>query len=91
MCAFGKGTYIAKNASYSKDYAMNSSDDISFMLFCKLVYSSLVNLKKTKTHSGPAIGQVFVDNASDPSIFAVPDDGAVIPLYVVAFYKKAPR
>ena len=81
--AYGKGTYIAKHAHYSKSYAPPTNHgDISSMLYCKFAYKKLTR--------GSNIDPVNAgcDNVSTPSIFVVPNADAVLPLYLVAFYKN---
>jgi poly [ADP-ribose] polymerase 7/11/12/13 len=86
--AYGKGTYFAKEANYSKNYSTVSYDDVSFMFVCRVALSvpcqgkGYTDIDKTKY-------SYAVDNMMNPSIFVVPDDEAALPLYIVAFYKNA--
>ena len=84
--AFGKGTYLAKNASYSKDYAPDDETEVSYLLYCKFAYKALVQGYSTK-----AIDPINAacDQVHDPTIYVVPSAHAVLPLYLVAFYKNA--
>jgi hypothetical protein len=81
--AYGKGTYIARDAVYSKEFAIKSQqDDLSFMLYCKFAYKSLApGLAHRSTEPWVAL--------TNPvnTIFVVPDKDAVVPLYIVAFHK----
>lgn len=84
--AYGKGTYLAKNASYSKDYAPDDVTDVSYLLYCKFAYKALIQ--------GSCAKQIYpanaaVNNLKSPSIYVVPSANAVLPLYLVAFYKNA--
>lgn len=86
--AYGKGTYFAKEANYSKNYSTLSYDDISFMFVCKVALSipcqgrGYSEIDKSKYNYA-------VDNLLNPTIFVVPDDEAALPVYIVAFYKNA--
>lgn len=52
------------------------------LLYCKFAYAYLTDLPA----SSPApVGSVRVDNLESPSIFIVPNEHGVVPLYVVAF------
>lgn len=86
--AYGKGSYFAKNSSYSRDYAPPSSDDISFILICSVLvgevysygYNDSINTSK---HDNS------VDNIKNPTIYVTPYKYGAVPRYVVAFYKNA--
>lgn len=84
--AYGKGTYFARDASYSKDYSPPSSaNDISYMLICKMI------LGKTKTYgSNETIDTRIHDNSVDQSgsIYVTPYQFGAVPQYLVAFYKN---
>lgn len=86
--AFGKGTYFAKDAIYSKEYAKSSHDEISFMLVCDVVVgnSCMGSLKKVLDQSQY---DSMVNNLKNPTIFVVPNDDAAYPTYVIAFDKQA--
>lgn len=84
--AYGKGTYIARNASYSTAYARKGFNDIAYMFYCKLVTKGFVQGKMHKEIVKPYVG---VNDLSSPTIYAVPDKDAVIPTHVVAFYPEA--
>lgn len=86
--AFGKGTYFAKNASYSRDYAPPASDQISFMLICSVLigeigqYGSMKPIDLTKHDNS-------VDNLKSPSIYVTPYSAGAIPRFLVAFHRNA--
>lgn len=86
--AYGKGTYFAKNASYSRDYAPPASDQISFMLICSVlvgeicIYGSMKPIDTSK-HDNAA------DNPKNPSIYVTPYQYGAIPLFIVAFHRNA--
>ena len=85
--SYGKGTYFAKNASYSKDY-MKSADkkQISYMFLVKLAVG-----KCEKSINSPTDFDNYVDNKSNPTIFVCPNKYAAYPEYVIAFYKDASK
>ena len=86
--AYGKGSYFAKNASYSRDYAPPASDQISFMLICSVlvgeigVYGSMKPID-TKLHDNST------DNTKNPSIYVTPYAAGAIPRFLVAFHRNA--
>jgi hypothetical protein len=75
VSAFGKGTYFADNAGYSKAYMnkgesfsrnIKKDNDMCFMFYCKI------------WHTGQA----------SPGIHVVKDNDATYPEYIVAFSKN---
>ena len=88
--AYGIGTYFAKNANYSKDYAAPApSDQVSFMLLCDVLIGEIA----TGYGSGKAIDvekhDNSVDNIKKPGIIVTPYDYGAIPRYIIAFYRNA--
>jgi hypothetical protein len=84
---YGRGTYFAKNASYSKNYAPPSKgDEISFMLICSVLVGKMSVYGINK-----AIDTTIHDNSVDvlknPEIYVTPYQYGAIPRYLVAFYK----
>lgn len=87
VSAFGRGTYFAKNASYSMNY-MKSSDKsgISYMFLAKVYLGNIVqypNPDKSKDFDS------FTDNIYNPTIYVVPHQYAAYPKYIIAFHKEA--
>lgn len=86
--AYGKGTYFAKNASYSRDYAPPASDQVSFMLICSVLigeiglYGSIKPIDISKHDNA-------VDNPKSPSIYVTPYTYGAIPRFIVAFHRNA--
>lgn len=81
---YGKGNYFAKFASYSKLF-MISNREITFMFLCDV----LVGKKKLSSQILGAC-ECYVNNLENPDIFAIPEDDAIYPRYVIAFHKNAP-
>jgi hypothetical protein len=86
--AYGMGTYFAKNAIYSKNYAPSRKDEISFMLVCDVVIGKSCNGSFQKKLDILEYDSM-VDNLNEPKIFVVPNDDAAYPAYVIAFHKNA--
>ena len=86
--AYGKGTYFAKDASYSMNYMHPNSEGISFMFVCSVLLgtscigSSNLRIDTDKYDSA-------VDRLTDPSIVVTPYKDACYPKYIVAFHKGA--
>lgn len=81
--AYGKGSYFARNASYSKDYAPPSTDDISFILICNLLYCES-NCYGCNVSIDISRHDNSVDSISNPSIYVTPYKYGAVPRYVVA-------
>jgi poly [ADP-ribose] polymerase 10/14/15 len=86
--AYGKGSYFAKNASYSRDYAPPASDQISFMLICSVLIGEIGSYRSnsiidTLKHDNS------VDNIKKPSIYVTPYDYGAVPRFLVAFHRNA--
>ena len=86
--AYGKGTYFAKNASYSNSYMVPNSQGISFMFLCDVLMgkpcmgTSNLQIETNLYHSA-------VDNFQTPTILVSPFADAAYPKYIVAFHKDA--
>jgi poly [ADP-ribose] polymerase 10/14/15 len=86
--AYGKGTYFAKNASYSNSYMSPNKEGISFMFLCDVLMGnpclgqSQLVIDTTKYHSA-------VDNIKTPSILVTPFADGAYPRYIIAFHKGA--
>lgn len=84
--AYGKGTYIALMADYSKNYAQTDESDVSYMFYCKYAYSKLeCNMKDKSRKDDPFIAGCDKTRR----ILVFPNKNAVIPVYLVAFHKNA--
>lgn len=96
VCAYGIGTYFSPNVKLALNYTDTSVGDksfldgveVSYVFYCKVLIG-----KMKKGHSNEKIDtekiDVCVNNVKSPTIYSIPYDDAIVPLYVVAFYKKA--
>ena len=86
--AYGKGTYFAKNASYSFAYMKPNKQGISFMFLCDVILgtscigSPNLIIDTTKFDSS-------VDNLESPTIVVTPHADGAVPRYIIAFHKTA--
>ena len=86
--AYGLGTYIAKEASYSFHYMQPGEDKISYMFLCDVLlgvrhqYASGRKIDTTKHDNS-------VDHLKNPTIVVTPYDAGCMPIYVIAFHKNA--
>jgi len=86
--AYGKGTYFAKDASYSNSYMIPNSQGISFMFLCNVLMGkpcmgdSNLKIDTNLYHSA-------VDSLQKPTILVTPFADAAYPKYIVAFHKNA--
>jgi len=90
VAAYGKGTYFARDAAYSKAYAKPKSNEISFMMVCRVLVG------KCCIGSSDAVLDTckfdnWVDNIKDPSIVVTPYPNGAIPLYVIGFHRNAKK
>lgn len=90
--AFGRGTYFAKNASYSNHY-MKSTDSkgISYMILANVIIGKCILGKNTNYHKEKNKYDNFVDNIITPSIYVTPYDNGAYPKYIIAFHKNAKK
>lgn len=86
MCAYGIGTYFARDAMMSYLYTDSKKNNLSFMFLCDVLIG-----KKVLSRSGQILnkGETGVNNKTEPTIFSVPEDSAILPRYLIAFYKYA--
>jgi hypothetical protein len=86
--AYGKGSYFAKNASYSRDYAPPASDEVSFMLICSVLVGEFT-VYGGNQDINTALHDNSVDSVKSPSIYVTPYSGGAIPRFIVAFHRNA--
>lgn len=85
---FGKGSYFARDASYSKDYAPPSDrNEVSYLLWCSVLVGATkqygLNQEIDTTHHDNS-----VNRTSDASIYVTPYRYGAVPRYLIAFYKS---
>lgn len=86
--AYGKGTYFARNASYSNSYMVPNAQGISFMFLCDV----LMGKPCAGRHSLEIETELYhsaIDNFQKPSILVTPFKDAAYPRYIIAFHKNA--
>lgn len=87
---YGKGTYFAKNASYSFSYSQKGTtykDEIVYMLVCSVIVGVTVSGANGVKMDTTVVDNT-VDNIHQPTIYVTPYDKGGIPKYVVAFHKN---
>ncbi len=94
--AFGVGTYLSPNAKLASGYTNINKDDttfldgveISYLIYCKALIG-----KKTIGKNAQLLNteqfDVGVNSLKNTTIYSIPYDSAVLPLYIIAFYKNA--
>ena len=91
IAAYGKGTYFARDASYScsSRYSPPHSDGYKYLLLCKfIVGDSSQGLKKMHKVPLKPNGNEYdtlVDYPQNPSIYVVWTDFAAVPMYRIKF------
>lgn len=88
VCAYGKGTYFAVSASYSKDYAKAKTDEVSFMMLCDVLVGTCCRGSSAKVINTVAFDNA-VNNLHNPTIYVTPYRYGAFPTYVIAFHKNA--
>jgi hypothetical protein len=86
--AYGKGTYFAKNASYSNSYMIPNTQGISFMFLCDVLMGKPC-LGRANLEIDTTLYHSSVDNLNSPTILVSPIADASYPRYIIAFHKSA--
>ena len=90
---FGKGSYFARDASYSTAYAAPDKKQIQHIFICRMVvgdWSEGSNNQLTPgTKPDGGLYDSTVDNVTNPTIFVAYHDAQVYPEYLVSFQLKA--
>ncbi|XP_066524327.1 protein mono-ADP-ribosyltransferase PARP12-like isoform X2 [Hoplias malabaricus] len=90
--AFGKGSYFARDASYSHSYTDDSGT--RYMFVCRVLVGEYTNGHSSYLRPPPKDGQdsVFYDscvnNINDPSIFVIFEKHQVYPEYLIQYSDK---
>ena len=75
-------------ASYSKNYSVSYTDDISYMFLCDVIigkfgiYGDHANINTDKHDNS-------VNSAQNPTIYVTPYDAGAYPKYLIAYHKNA--
>ena len=92
VSAYGIGTYFARDAKYSDDYARSQGDTKQMMLVDVLVGRSAQGQEGMKMY--PKLpGELFtrynslVNKLSDPSIFVVQHSNQAYPSYLITYHQ----
>jgi len=88
--AYGKGTYFAKDASYSFSYSQKGTttrDEIVYMLVCSVIVGVCCQGTSGMVLD-TGVADTMVNNTAAPIIYVTPYDKGGIPKYVVAFHKN---
>jgi poly [ADP-ribose] polymerase 7/11/12/13 len=88
VSAYGKGTYFAKRANYSKNYTDISRDELSFMFICDILIGNCITgslSMKIDTEKYDCA----VDNVKSPNIYVIPYNYGAYPKYIICFHKNA--
>jgi hypothetical protein len=87
--AYGKGTYFAKNASYSQGYMIPNKDGISFMFLCDVLMGRISPTSRANVSIDTNTYDCAVDNFQNPTIVVTPYSDSAYPRYIIAFHKNA--
>jgi len=87
--AYGKGTYFAKNASYSQGYMIPNKEGISFMFLCDVLMGSISPRIRANMEIDITRYDCAVDNIEKPTIVVTPHADGAYPKYIIAFHKSA--
>lgn len=86
--SYGKGTYFATAAAYSRAFAKPGRDDVSYMLVCRVVVGALCR-GTNGAELDTSVHDNFVDHIGGPHIYVTPYADGALPVYVVAFHATA--
>lgn len=95
--AYGKGTYLARDSSYSchPTYSVPDDHGIQYMFLVRAIVGDWARGRHgqvapdPKPNSALEIFDTTVDNVSNPSIFVAYHDSQIYPEYLVAFRRTA--
>ena len=88
---WGKGSYFARDASYSSsiEYSRPNTDGVQHMFLCQVVVGEYCRGKGGLLAPPPRNGDILydatVDDVRDPSIFVTYNDAQAYPEYLVRF------
>ena len=89
---YGQGTYFARDASYSNNYAQTDAQGLNHMYVVRVLTgeytrgNSSMLVAPPKDPKDPAVlFDSVVDNTSDPSIYVLFYDGDAYPEYLIVY------
>jgi len=85
MSAYGKGSYFAKHASYSKNYMKETKEGLKFMILSDVIVGSPC-LGSATLDINKNIYDSAVNSLTDPTIIVIPHNDAAYPKYIMSFY-----
>ena len=88
VSAFGRGSYFSTMASYSKNYSVSYTDDISYMFLCDVIVGKC-GIYRNHAIINTEIHDNSVDSAHNPTIYVTPYDAGAYPRYLIAYHKNA--
>ncbi len=96
VCAYGIGTYLSPNAKLALHYTDATVGDqtfldgveVSYVFFCKVLVGKKV-VGKANQKLNTELYDVGVNSLKIPTHLSIPYDEAIVPKYIVAFYKNA--
>lgn len=88
ISVYGRGSYFSMMASYSKDYSVSYTDDISYMFLCDVIIGKCgiyrnLGVINTDIHDNS------INSAHNPTIYVTPYDPGAYPKYLIAYHKNA--
>jgi Poly(ADP-ribose) polymerase catalytic domain len=86
--AYGKGTYFATAASYSRSYTNSDKEDVSYMFLCDVLVGKCFRFAGGQEINTDVYDN-SVDNLTSPTIYVSPYNDGCIPRYLIAFHKNA--
>jgi len=89
VCAHGFGIYFSTSAKYSSNYAVaKTKNDITYMFLCDVLVGKVKKGSNFEYINKKSYDN-FVDNTTRPTMYITPYEDAILPRYIIAFYKNA--
>ncbi|MHB1909885.1 MAG: poly(ADP-ribose) polymerase family protein [Nitrososphaerales archaeon] len=88
VSAYGMGTYFAKHANYSINYAQPGKDEVSYMFLCRVAIGACA-IGYPNQELDTNIIDNTVDSSRNPTIFVTPYDSGALPKFIIGFYRNA--
>lgn len=88
VAAFGHGSYFSTMASYSKNYSVSYTDDISYMFLCDVIIGKF-GIYGDYATINTDIHDNSVNSVHNPTIYVTPYDAGAYPKYLIAYHRNA--